>query len=239
MTFLDQLNLTPQERRIVVAIAMVIFVLLNLFLVWPHFNDLSRVRKQLEDTRRTMQEWNKEILKDVEPTNGYKKQLAKLERQQGGSIMNQQIQLQTTIHTQASRAGVNIDNYQPLAPSHATNNQFFEEQSEKITFESQESQLVNFLFNVGNDPAMVRVRELDLKPADANRYRLRGGVILTANYAKQPAAAPAAKPPAAGAKKPGGAAAPKTPPGAKPLPARQPFPIPRTPPGVPPARKNL
>jgi hypothetical protein len=42
---------------------------------------------------------------------------------------------------------------------------------------------------MGNDPAMIRVGKLDLKPADQNRYRLRGGITLTANYAKQPAAA--------------------------------------------------
>src|SRR5208282_1928997 len=135
-SFLDQLNLTPQERRIVVAIAVVVFVVLNLLLVWPHFSDLARVRKQLNDTRKTMMDWNKEISLDQE-TNGYKTQLHNLERQQGGGVVNQQ------------------------------------------------PQLINFLFNVGNDPAMIRVHELHLRTADANRYRLKGDAVLTANYAKQ------------------------------------------------------
>jgi Tfp pilus assembly protein PilO len=235
---LDQLNLTPQERRIVVVIAVVVFVVLNLLLVWPHFKDLGRVRRQLDDTRATMQKWNKEILADVEPVNGYKTTLKKLERQQGGGIVNQQVQLQRTVSDQAMKTGVTVDEIRPAVSAHPDTNEFYVEQSVKISFESQEPQLVNFLFNVGNDPAMIRVHELDLKTADANRYRLKGDAILTANYAKQPARAapkpssPAGKPPPAAA---------KTVPGAKtvPVPGAKPPPNPRTAPGAPSARKNL
>lgn len=39
---IEQLNLSPQERRIVVIIAVIVFVVLNFLLVWPHFNDLSK-----------------------------------------------------------------------------------------------------------------------------------------------------------------------------------------------------
>ena len=121
-------------------------------------------------------------------------------------------------------------------PAHPETNEFYEEQSVKISFESMEAQLINFLFNVGNDPAMIRVHELNLKTADANRYRLKGDAILTANYAKQtPVAAP--KPPSPAGKAP--AAAPKTVPGAKTIPGAKPPPHPRTAPGAPPARKNL
>ena len=67
-SFLDQLNLTPQERRIVVVIAVVVFVVLNMLLVWPHFKDLGQVKGQLEATRKQIQDWNKEIVKDMEPS---------------------------------------------------------------------------------------------------------------------------------------------------------------------------
>jgi Tfp pilus assembly protein PilO len=234
--FLDQLNLTPQERRIVFVIAVVVFVVLNWLLVWPHFKDLGQVRRQLDNTRQTMQRWNKEILKDVEPVNGYKTTLKKLERQQGGGIVNQQVQLQRTVSDQAIKTGVTVDEIRPAVSAHPDTNEFYVEQSVKISFESQEAQLVNFLFNVGNDPAMIRVHELNLKTADANRYRLKGDAILTANYAKQTTgtapkpSSPAGKPPAA---------APKTAPGAKTIPAAKPPPNPRTAPGAPSARKNL
>ena len=194
---LDQLNLTPQERRIVVVIAVVVFVVLNLLLVWPHFKDLARVRSDLDTTRATMTTWNKEILKDVDPKDGYAKQVASLSRQQGGGVGNQQIQLQKSISDQAIKTGVNISDTRPATTAHPETNAFFDEQAVKITFACVEAQLINFLFNVGNDPAMIRVRELSLKTADANRYGLRGDAILSANYAKQPPAAvpkPAARP---------------------------------------------
>lgn len=241
-SFLDQLNLTPQERRIVVVIAVVVFVVLNLLLVWPHFKDLGIVRRQLDDTRATMQKWNKEILKDVEPANGYRTTLKKLERQQGGGIVNQQVQLQRTVSDQAIKTGVTVDEIKPALSAHPDTNEFYVEQSVKISFESQEAQLVNFLFNVGNDPAMIRVHELNLKTADANRYRLKGDAILTANYAKQTTGTAAKKPSPPAEKPPAGkppAAAPKTVPGAKTIPAAKPPPNPRTAPGAQSARKNL
>jgi Tfp pilus assembly protein PilO len=224
--FLDQLNLSPQERRIVVAIAVVVFVVLNVLLVWPHFSDLGRVRRQLAETRKTIQDEDKEILMDMEPANGYKKQLTQLERQQGGGVVNQQVQLQRTVSDQAIHTGVSVDEIRPVNVAHAETNQFYDEQSVKISFESQESQLVNFLFNVGNDAAMIRVRELNLQAADANRYRLKGEAVLTANYAKQAAKAapaPAGKPPAG---------APKAAPGDKSIPAPKFPPNPRTAPAA-------
>jgi Tfp pilus assembly protein PilO len=167
-----------------------------LLLVWPHFKDLGQVRRQLEDTRNTIQKWNKEILADVQPVSGYKVTLKKLERQQGGGILNQQVQLQRTVSDQAMKTGVTVDEIKPATSAHPDTNEFYVEQSVKIDFETQEPQLVNFLFNVGNDPAMIRVHELSLKTADANRYRLKGDAILTANYARQAPATAKKNPPA-------------------------------------------
>jgi Tfp pilus assembly protein PilO len=183
-TVLDQLNLTPQERRIVVVIALVVFVVLNLLLVWPHFSDLGHVRHQLDDTRVEIQKENKEITADVR-AGGYQAELKKLERQQGGGILNQQVQLQRTVSDQAMKTGVTVNEIKPVTTTRTDTNDFYVEQSVRIDFESQEPQLVNFLINVGNDPAMIRVHELSLKTADANRYTLKGDAILTANYAKQ------------------------------------------------------
>ena len=55
----------------------------------------------------------------------------------------------------------------------------------RISVDSQEPQLVSFLYNIGGDPAMIRVSELELSPQDQNRYRLRGTITLIANYAKR------------------------------------------------------
>src|ERR1035441_1568439 len=144
--FLDQLNLTAQERRIVVVIAVVVFVVLNWLLVWSHFGDLAKVRRQLDDTRNTIQKWNKEISND-QAANGYKATLHLLERQQGGGIVNQQVQLQRSVSDQAIKTGVAVDEIRPAVSAHPDTNEFYAEQCVKISFESQESQLVSFLVN--------------------------------------------------------------------------------------------
>jgi hypothetical protein len=96
------------------------------------------------------------------------------------------VQLQSTIRAQERKTGVFLESMNPGTVK--TNNEFFEEQSIAISLECQEPQLVSFLYNMGMDPAMIRVSVLNLKPADANRYRLKASLTLTANYAKkQPA----------------------------------------------------
>jgi hypothetical protein len=206
---LEQLNLSPQERRIIVIIAVVVFVVLNMLLVWPHFKDLARVHAQLADTRKKISDYNDEISKDIEPKDGYKVRLAKLQKQQGGGVVNQQVALQKSVSDQAIRTGVNIFDTRPASSKNPETNAFYDEQDVRISFDSGEDQLINFLFNVGNDPAMIRVRELNLHTLDANRYRLKGDALLSANYAKattatlppgraaapKPAAAPEPRPP--------------------------------------------
>ena len=50
-TSLDSLNLRPQEKRILVVIAVVVFVVLNLVLVVPRFKDYGKIKEQLKATR--------------------------------------------------------------------------------------------------------------------------------------------------------------------------------------------
>jgi hypothetical protein len=217
--FLDQLNLTPQERRIVVAIGLVVIVVLNLLFVWPHFGEWKRIRDELQTMRNNMEIYNRQIVLDTSPTNGLQKQLAKLVRQEGTGVMDKQVQLQSTIMTQARKTGVNVVNYNP-GGAHPQTNEFFEEETIKINIDSQEPQLISFLYNIGGDPAMIRVSELELTPQDQNRYRLRGAITLTANYARRaPAPASAAKPAVVLGTKPATAPATIKPvPGAKPGP---------------------
>jgi hypothetical protein len=198
-SFFDSLNLRPQERRIIVVVGVIVFVTLNVMLVWPHFGDWNRLMIQINRARADIVRYNQEIAKDEDPKNGFRKKLAKLQMQGGNKVlMSEQNQLQNTISEQAAKAGVVVNVYAPIPTLHTgPTNEFFEEQSVRITTESDEAQLVNFLFNVGTDSSMIRVRELDLKPLDQNRYRLRGNIILTANYQKKPATPPPAPPAAA------------------------------------------
>jgi hypothetical protein len=232
----SKINLTVQERRIVFGIVAVVFIVLNGLLVWPHFGDWDRINRQLDTMRQTEERYNTIIQKDLSPKNGWKLQVAKLAHQEGNAVkdsaVDPQNELQTTVYQQEKNTGVPPGSSSP--GSVKTNNEFFEEHSISISVQSQEPQLVNFLYNMGMDPAMIRVAKLDLRPEDQNRYRLKGTITLTANYAKQatPAAGktvPGAKPGAGGGAKPAAASAPKPPgaPGSKPA-------APNHPPGGPP-----
>jgi hypothetical protein len=203
---LEQLQLTPQERRIVVAIGLVVIVVLNLLFVWPHFGEWSKTQKQLEQTYREIENYNRVIALDLDPTNGYKKQLVKLEkreRQEGAARpVESEVALQTTIKRVADANEVRVDKFLPIASSGKADD-FFEEQAEQITILSQEPQLINFLYQIGNDPSMIRVSSLTLNPDNAvTRYKFTGTITLTANYARKPAVPAPAKAPAPATKQP-------------------------------------
>ncbi len=193
---LNQYNLTPGERRTLAIIFLVVILVLNFLFVWPHFGEWSVLKRQLAEMRKKAVDQQKLIEEDTAP-NGLRDQVAKLvnkEVKEGANlsaekVADPQIQLQNTVMTQERKTGVIVSSQSAGAVK--TNDQFFEEHSLNLTMESEEEQLVNFLFNMGNDPAMIRVARLDLKPLDANRYKLRGNLTLTASYTRQiPAASP-------------------------------------------------
>ena len=83
---------------------------------------------------------------------------------------------------------------QRLGPENTQSDKYYETQSERITLQSTEDALVKFLYDVGNDPAMIRVRELVLAPADNNRFKLNATITLIADYQKTAPKSPAGKP---------------------------------------------
>ena len=213
-SFLDKMNLRPQERRLVVIVLIVIFVVLNIWLVWPRFGDWAKVKADLAKAQRNLILYNQKIAQ-VEGTNGLKARLNKLEGEGAQSLVvdEQELQLLRTVQKQVQEAQITVNKYDPVmrTTSGQATNEFFEEQSIKLAINTGEKELVDFLLKIGSDGSMIRVRDLDLKPADQNRYRLQGSMTLSANYQKKQAskpsaaaakpAMPAVKPPPAGAKK--------------------------------------
>ena len=47
-------QLRPLERRLAVAVLVVLFLVLNYVFVWPHFSDWSNLRDRQEDARRRL-----------------------------------------------------------------------------------------------------------------------------------------------------------------------------------------
>jgi hypothetical protein len=191
----DSLNLRPQEKRIIVVIAFVVFVVLNLVLVFPRFKEYAKIHDQLIITQKTIATNKAVIFKDTNEVNGLKGQLRDLEEQKGGAVTFKEIQLLETVSALARASGVPPP--QSTSPVSSTvigpgsqSDKFFESQSIRINVQSVEDALVKFLYDLGNDPAMIRVRELEMRPVDNNRYRLNAFITLIADYQKTAQAKP-------------------------------------------------
>jgi Tfp pilus assembly protein PilO len=186
---LDRLNLRPFEKRLVVVVAAVLFVVLNAWFVFPHFSDLAQAQKQRAEGLAKIGRWQVEI--NQEP--GYRRQIRELESEgQSVAAEDQQNQFSRTIQMQQAQSGVNITSTSKQVVS---TNQFFLKLTEQISVESGEAQLVDFLYSLGSGTSSVRVRDLALHP-NPPRQALSGTVKLEASYQKNPPkkAAPDANP---------------------------------------------
>ncbi len=206
---LDSLNLRPQEKRIIVIIAVVVFVVLNFVLVVPRFKEYGKIQKDLATTRQTIKNDNAFIEKDTN-AGGIRDQVNKLQQQPDGAVSPKEIQLEQTVDAVARACGVFIVSrrnvaLQSIGPA-SQSDKFFERQSINITAQATEDALVKFLYDVGNDPAMIRVWELQLNPYEpAQRFKLSASLTLIADYQKavatntalpKPAILPKTTPPA-------------------------------------------
>jgi len=192
---LDRLNLRPFEKRLVVGVAAVLFIVLNAWFVFPHFSDLAQAVDRRADALKKLDRWQVEI--NQEPT--YKKQIRELESEgQSVPAEDQQNQFSRAIQMQQAQSGVLITS---TSKQTVRTNQFFLELTQQISVESGEAQLVDFLYNLGSGNSLIRVRDLALHP-NPPRQQLSGNVKLVASYQKNPPkkAAPAASPPGAAAK---------------------------------------
>src|SRR5688500_3385071 len=127
----DKLNLRPNERRLVIIVAIVVFILLNAFFVWPEFGEWGKLKKREREANALLTAFQDEIRK----TPQYEAQLKNL-RESGASVASEEqaLKLSTTIDNQARLSGVQINRYTPLIKTTASvtkTNQFFDEQSGK------------------------------------------------------------------------------------------------------------
>jgi hypothetical protein len=204
----DKLNLRPGERRLVVIVGVVIFVVLNFVFVFPKIGEYGKTKKKIAELETSMRRFNMEVGR--KPV--YERELAKLQSQ--GTVVaeeDQALQLQREVDSQANLAGVTILQRTPSPRgSGSRTNAFFDESSLVINFNSGEKELVDFLYNLGKGNSLVRVKSMTLGPELPNRYRLQGSLTLVESFQKKQvrpvATASSAKPatakPAAAATKP-------------------------------------
>ena len=194
-SYLDRLNLRPFEKRLVVGVGAVLFVVLNAWFVVPHFSDLSQARERRVQTLEKLKTWQIEMDQKAKYEAGINRF-----RQEGLEVPpeDQQNQFAHAIQDQQARSGVGLQQFGRVTTQ---SNQFFLELTQPISVQSGEEQLVDFLYRLGSGNSLIRVRDLSLKP-DPPRQQLSGTVKLVASYQKNPPkkAAPAANPPPATAK---------------------------------------
>jgi len=195
ISYLDRLNLRPFEKRLVVGVGAVFFVVLNAWFVFPHFSDLSQAKDRRADALKKLERWQVEIDQSRKYQAGINRFL-----KEGPEVPaeDQQNQFARAIQNQQVQSGLVIQNF---GRTTTKTNQFFLELTQLISVESGEAQLVDFLYNLGSGNSLIRVRDLALKP-NAPRQALSGSVKLVASYQKNPPkkSGPATKPPGAGAK---------------------------------------
>ena len=181
-------RLSSLERRFVVGVMLLIFILLNAVFIWPRFSDWSQTKFQLTKPRNRLGNYKTAIAEMPK----YEKQVKTMESE-GLAVPpeDQAIDFLRTIQSEAARSGVNIINTTRLQAR--TNDLFFVEQAQSMSVQSGEQQLVDFLYNLGSGNSLTRVRALSLRRETAG-HQLAANITLVASYQKKPPvrAAPAA-----------------------------------------------
>ncbi|MCF7668706.1 MAG: type II secretion system protein M [Verrucomicrobia bacterium] len=191
-SYFDKLNLKPSERRLVVITGIVVFLILNIWFVWPNFGNLEKAKNELKEVKQKLENSRREVSK----LQDYQEKLMVLEGM-GAAVLpaEQARQLTRTVQTQAQRSDVTLNQITPLniRDNSSSTNEFFEEQAIRINVTAAEEGLIDFLYQLGSGDSMIRVRNIDLRP-DSSRTQLTGTMILIASYQKNvPAATGAAR----------------------------------------------
>jgi len=202
---IDRLNLRPAEKRLVVAAAVALFIVLNLLFVVNRFGEWGRVEKQIKAAHKRLNDYKVEV--DKQP--GYKRELDRLQKiGQAIPAEDQALDLSKTVTTQAQLSGVLVQNLVPSVrgTAGARTNIFFEEKSATISLNATEQQLVDFLYLLGSGDSLIRARNMNVSP-DPTKMRLNSQMTLVASYQRKPAA----RSRAGGASKPAATAVPAAP----------------------------
>ncbi len=189
----DKLNLRAGERRLVIGVALVVFIILNFWLVWPQYGEWGREQQRTKDAQAKYNRFKAE----VDKTAGYSAELKQLE-DQGSQVPTESManELTKKVQSLANLYGVFYDSLTPgRGETAGRTNAFFEEKTLGMAFNSGEKELVDFLFNLCNDSLMIRAKSMNLSPDPATRQKLKGNLTLVASFQrKTPLKAPASTP---------------------------------------------
>ena len=170
-------QLRPFERRLAVAVLVALFLVLNYIFIWPHLSDWDLYRFRLDDAKRKLALYRTTIAGATK----YKALVEEMEGQ-GGKVPpeDQAINFVRNIDSQSTRSGVGV-----LSMSRQTTltNAFFVELTQNLNVVANDQELVDFLYKLGSDASMIRVRDLELRP-DMPHQHLNARIQLVASYQK-------------------------------------------------------
>lgn len=175
-------QLRPLERRLAFGVIVVLILALNYVFVWPHFSDWGRLHDRLKTARDTLALY-KTTISQKSAAEQQVSQFIKIENE-NVATEDQAIDFLRTIQSQAGASGVGIVNMSRQTAS--TNDVFFVEQSQNVNVIGTDEQLVDFLYKLGENASMIRVRNLELQP-DGPRSHLNANIGLVATYQKSAA----------------------------------------------------
>lgn len=170
-------SLQPLEKRVVVGVGVVFFVVLNFWFVFPHFSDWGNVQGRMSRAQQNLAKFQAGIAE--------KPAIEKLIRELGEEGLNVEPQDQgnqfgRAVQKQAGESGVAILTTSKLQ---VRTNQFFLELTQNVGVQSREQELVDFLYNLGSTNSLIRVRDMSLHP-DPSRQQLALNVKLVASFQK-------------------------------------------------------
>lgn len=178
---LDKMNLRPGEKRLLVGIGIVLFVVVNFMVVTPKFGEFGRIRSETETLQTEINKFQAMI--DKRPK--FERELKELEGQGSKIIKEEQsLRLLQTVQSQALASGFTINSSRETTSSSfstSTTNSFFDERSLIVQYDTGYRQLISFLVGLAEQESMIRVRSMDVKP-DPSHQRIQGNITLVASY---------------------------------------------------------
>jgi len=197
----DKLNLRPQERRLVVIVGIVLFIVLNFLVVFPNFGALGKLQADTVLAREKLRIYQMEIKKQ----STYQKEIATLQSQ-GAQVVTeaQALTLASDVNSQAALSGVTVTVMTPMqrGGGGGRTNAFFEEQTVALNVNTGEKELIDFLYRLADKELLIRAKNMQINP-DVTRMRLQGQITLVKSFQrKQPAKSAATAPTSSLAKPP-------------------------------------
>jgi hypothetical protein len=171
-------NLRPSEKRLLVGVAAVFFIVLNFWFVIPRFSDWGTNQARLWEAQEKLTSYRKE--EALLPS--YQKVLREFEREgENVPAEEQSSQFLRIIQNQLAQSGVTV---QGNTKQSSRTNQYLLELSQNYTIEAGEQQMVDFLYTLSAGNSLIRVRDLSVRP-NPPRQQLSANVKLVASFQKK------------------------------------------------------